>query len=111
MLATGGLVGKGVRSDRERAFEPIFDCHVPHPADRYDWFVDDVFGDQPYARFGLPVDRDLRPLDAGDALEFANLRAAGAVLGGYDFAAEKSGGGVSLATGYVAGRRAAEGCQ
>ncbi|QCC59742.1 glycerol-3-phosphate dehydrogenase subunit GlpB [Natrinema thermotolerans] len=111
ILATGGLVGKGVQSDRERVSEPVFDCHVPHPADRYDWFVDDVFGDQPYARFGLPVDRDLRPLDADDALEFANLRAAGAVLGGYDFAAEKSGSGVSLATGYVAGRRAAEGCR
>ncbi len=106
VLATGGLVGKGVRSERERVFEPIFDCHVPHPADRYDWFVDDVFGDQPYARFGLPVDRELRPLDADDDLEFENLRAAGAVLGGYDFAAEKSGSGVSLATGYVAGQRA-----
>ncbi|QCS41785.1 glycerol-3-phosphate dehydrogenase subunit GlpB [Natrinema versiforme] len=108
VLATGGLVGKGVESERERVFEPIFDCHVPHAADRYDWFVDDVFGDQPYARFGLPVDRDLRPLDADDGLEFPNLRGAGAVLGGYDFAAEKSGAGVSLATGYVAGRRAAE---
>ncbi|PGF16932.1 anaerobic glycerol-3-phosphate dehydrogenase subunit B [Natrinema sp. CBA1119] len=107
VLATGGLVGKGVRSERERVFEPVFDCHVPHAADRYDWFVDDVFSDQPYARFGLPVDRDLRPLDAGDEPEFSNLRAAGAVLGGYDFAAEKSGAGVSLATGYVAGRRAA----
>ncbi|QSW99653.1 glycerol-3-phosphate dehydrogenase subunit GlpB [Haloterrigena alkaliphila] len=108
VLATGGLVGKGVRSERERVFEPIFDCHVPHAEDRYDWFVDDVFGEQPYARFGLAPDRELRPLDARDEPEFANLRAAGAVLGGYDFAAEKSGGGVSLATGYVAGRRAAE---
>ncbi|QRV13980.1 glycerol-3-phosphate dehydrogenase subunit GlpB [Haloterrigena salifodinae] len=108
VLATGGLVGKGVRSEREQVFEPIFDCHVPHAADRYDWFVDDVFGEQPYARFGLASDRDLRPLDAGDEPEFANLRAAGAVLGGYDFAAEKSGAGVSLATGYVAGTRAGE---
>ncbi|SIR63782.1 glycerol-3-phosphate dehydrogenase subunit GlpB [Natronorubrum thiooxidans] len=108
VLATGGLVGKGVRSERERVYEPLFDCHVPHAADRYDWFVDDVFGDQPYARFGLRVDRELRPLTADDEPEFSNLRAAGAVLSGYDFAAEKSGGGVSLATGYVAGTRAGE---
>ncbi|RQG89205.1 glycerol-3-phosphate dehydrogenase subunit GlpB [Natrarchaeobius halalkaliphilus] len=108
VLATGGLVGKGVDSNRERVYEPIFDCHVSHPADRYDWFVDDVFGDQPYARFGLEVDRDLRPLAADGVPEFSNLSAAGAVLGGYDFAAEKSGSGVSLATGYVAGTRAAE---
>ncbi|RKD98106.1 glycerol-3-phosphate dehydrogenase subunit GlpB [Halopiger aswanensis] len=108
VLATGGLVGKGVRSERERVFEPIFDCHVPHADDRYDWFVDDAFGEQPYARFGLASDRELRPLDADDEPEFENLRAAGAVLGGYDYAAEKSGAGVSLATGYVAGQRAAE---
>ncbi|AEH36929.1 glycerol-3-phosphate dehydrogenase subunit GlpB [Halopiger xanaduensis] len=108
VLATGGLVGKGVRSERERVFEPIFDCYVPHADDRYDWFVDDAFGEQPYARFGLAPDRELRPLDANDEPEFDNLRAAGAVLGGYDFAAEKSGAGVSLATGYVAGRQAAE---
>jgi glycerol-3-phosphate dehydrogenase subunit B len=106
VLATGGLVGKGVRSERERVFEPIFDCYVPHADDRYDWFVDDVFGEQPYARFGLVPDRELRPLDADEEPEFSNLRAAGAVLGGYDYAAEKSGAGVSLATGYVAGGRA-----
>ncbi|QLG48869.1 glycerol-3-phosphate dehydrogenase subunit GlpB [Natrinema halophilum] len=106
VLATGGLVGKGVKSERERVYEPIFDCHVSHPSDRYDWFVDDAFGDQPYPKFGLSVDRDLRPLDAVGDPEFSNLRAAGAVVGGSDFAAEKSGAGVSLATGYFAGQRA-----
>jgi len=30
------------------------------------------------------------------------------VLGGYDFAAEKSGSGVSIATGHAAGAAAAE---
>ncbi|ELY96704.1 anaerobic glycerol-3-phosphate dehydrogenase subunit B [Natrialba chahannaoensis JCM 10990] len=111
VLATGGLVGKGVESNRERVTEGIFDCYVPHATDRYDWFVDDVFGEQPYARFGVVPDEDLRPLDADGNLEFSNLRAAGSVLGGYDYAAEKSGAGVSLATGYVAGTRAGEGCQ
>ncbi|MFP8951541.1 glycerol-3-phosphate dehydrogenase subunit GlpB [Natrialbaceae archaeon A-arb3/5] len=108
VLATGGLVGKGVESDRERVSEPIFDCYVPHADDRYDWFVDDVFGEQPYARFGLVPDEELRPLTADGDPEFENVRAAGAVLGGYDYAAEKSGAGVSLATGYVAGTRAGE---
>jgi len=107
VLATGGLVGKGVDSDREGVREPIFDCHVPHPSDRYDWFADEAFGDHPFARFGVKTDDDLRPLDREGEPEFANLRAAGAVLGGYDFAAEKSGSGVSLATGLAAGRSAA----
>ena len=107
VLATGGLVGKGVESDRERVREPIFDCHVAHPDDRYGWSADEAFGDHAFARFGVEVDDDLRPLDAAGDSEFDNLRAAGAVLGGYDFAAEKSGAGVSLATGLAAGRAAA----
>ncbi|WP_255192036.1 glycerol-3-phosphate dehydrogenase subunit GlpB [Natronobeatus ordinarius] len=107
VLATGGLVGTGIDSSRERVSEPIFDCNVAHPTDRYDWFEDDAFGDHPFARFGVTVDRELRPLAADGEPEFANLRAAGAVLGGYDYAAEKSGSGVSLATGYVAGTHAA----
>jgi glycerol-3-phosphate dehydrogenase subunit B len=107
VLATGGLVGKGVESDRERVREPVFDCHVPHPGDRYDWFEPEAFGDHPFAAFGVSTDDRLRPLDASGTVEFANLRAAGSVLGGYDFAAEKSGSGVSLATGYAAGRAAA----
>ncbi|WP_135805503.1 glycerol-3-phosphate dehydrogenase subunit GlpB [Halorussus marinus] len=107
VLATGGLVGKGVDSDRESVREPVFDCHVPHPADRYEWFDDDAFGDHAFARFGVATDGDLRPLDARGDPEHANLRAAGGVLGGYDFAAEKSGAGVSLATGRAAGRAAA----
>ncbi|MFP8956957.1 glycerol-3-phosphate dehydrogenase subunit GlpB [Natrialbaceae archaeon A-CW3] len=106
VLATGGLVGKGVRSERDRVYEPIFDCHVEHAPDRYDWFDGDAFGDHPFARFGVGVDDDLQPLTARGSLEFENLRAAGGVLSGYDFAAEKSGSGVSLATGFVAGDRA-----
>ncbi|WP_327052751.1 glycerol-3-phosphate dehydrogenase subunit GlpB [Halomicrococcus gelatinilyticus] len=108
VLATGGLVGKGVDSDRDGVREPVFDCHVAAPDDRYEWFDDDPFGDHAFARFGVSTDDELRPLDAGGDPEFDNLRAAGAVLGGYDLAAENSGSGVSLATGVVAGQRAGE---
>jgi glycerol-3-phosphate dehydrogenase subunit B len=108
VLATGGLVGKGVQSDREGVSEPIFDCHVAHAEDRYEWFETEAFGDHPFARFGVTTDDDLRVLGAGGDVEFGNLRAAGSVLGGYDFAAEKSGSGVSIATGYAAGRSVAQ---
>jgi len=108
VLATGGLVGKGVESDRETVYEPIFGCHVPHADDRYEWFDTEAFGDHEFARFGVRADEDLRPIGRDGSVEFDNLRAAGSVLGGYDFAAEKSGSGVSIATGYAAGRAAAE---
>ncbi len=111
VLATGGLVGKGIDSDRDGIYEPVFDCHVPQPEERYEWFHEGVFDDQPYARFGLRVDEELRSLDSAGDPEFSNLRAAGAVLGGYDMAREKSGSGVSLSTGMVAGRNAAEDLQ
>jgi glycerol-3-phosphate dehydrogenase subunit B len=108
VLATGGLVGRGVDSDREGVREPVFGCHAPAPGDRYEWFDGAAFGDHPFARFGVQVDDGLRPQADAGGPEFENLRAAGSVLGGYDFAAEKSGSGVSLATGVVAGERAAE---
>ncbi|UPM43458.1 glycerol-3-phosphate dehydrogenase subunit GlpB [Halocatena salina] len=108
VLATGGLVGKGIDSDRNGVHEPIFDCHVPHPEDRYEWFLGEAFGDHPFARFGVVPDGKLRPVDTQGNLEYENLRAAGSVLGGANIAAEKSGSGISLATGALAGRLAAE---
>jgi len=108
ILATGGLVGKGIDSDREGVMEPIFDCHISYPENRYDWFENDAFGDHPFAGFGVDPDQELRPRDANEDTEFDNLRAVGSVLGNYDFAAEKSASGVSLATGYRAGTLAGE---
>lgn len=111
VLATGGLVGKGLNSNREQVYEPIFDCPVQSNENRYDWFDDAVFGDHPFARFGVHTDETLRPVDADGTVVFENLRAAGSVLGGYDFAAEKSGSGVSIATGYMAGTHATQEAQ
>ena len=108
VLATGGLVGGGVEGGREAVREPAFGCHVAAPDDRSEWSAEAALGEHPFARFGVDTDGELRPLDARGDPEFGTLRAAGSVLGGYDFAAEKSGSGVSVATGYVAGRLAAE---
>ena len=107
ILATGGLVGKGIDSSREDGVtEPVFDCHIPHPEDRYEWFDEEAFGDQPFASFGVRIDETMRVLDADDSPEFDNLRAAGGVVGGADTVAEKSQSGVSLATAVLAGEQA-----
>ncbi|WP_224449821.1 glycerol-3-phosphate dehydrogenase subunit GlpB [Haloprofundus salilacus] len=106
VLATGGLVGKGIDSDRDGVREPIFDSYVPHSSDRYNWFDENAFGEHPFAKFGVVVDDEMRVLDGDGDRQFANLRAAGAVVGGADGAAEKSSSGISLATGVVAGRGA-----
>ncbi|GAB7091052.1 glycerol-3-phosphate dehydrogenase subunit GlpB [Halorubrum luteum] len=107
VIATGGLVGKGLDSDRDGVTEPAFGLYVPQPSDRYEWFVDDAFGDQPYARFGVRPNERVQPLDANEEVQYGNVFAAGSVVGGADVAREKSASGVSLATGLVAGREAA----
>jgi glycerol-3-phosphate dehydrogenase subunit B len=107
VLATGGLVGAGIDSDREHVYEPVFDCPVASPDDRDEWSDQDAFGPHAFARFGVQIDEDARVIDPDGGALYENLTAAGGVIGGYDAAAEKSASGVSLATGYAAGRTAA----
>ncbi len=108
ILATGGLVGGGVVADRSTVHEPLFGCHVSQPADRADWYADTPAGPHAFPRFGVHTDHEMRPLEADGMPTFVNLRAAGAVIGGADFPAQHAGSGISIATGWHAGRRAAE---
>ena len=57
-------------------------------------------------RIGLMTDRRLHPLDDEGKAPFDNLYAAGAVLGGYDYAGP-CGFGVPILTGWLAGKHAA----
>ena len=59
-------------------------------------------------RMGLRTDQRLHPLDEEGAAPYQNLYAAGAVLGGYDYAGP-CGFGVPILTGWLAGRWAARG--
>jgi glycerol-3-phosphate dehydrogenase subunit B len=61
----------------------------------------------PIFEAGLAVDRDLRPLEASGRVSFANLRAAGSVIGGYNRFADGAGSGVAAVTGLAAGHLAA----
>jgi glycerol-3-phosphate dehydrogenase subunit B len=106
VLATGGLETGGLVSDQTGVSEPVFDCYVPHPDDRTEWSVSAPLDDQPFASFGVSVDDQLRPLTERDTPLFANLRAVGPLLGGTNFATQKSRSGVAVVTGYAAGRTA-----
>jgi glycerol-3-phosphate dehydrogenase subunit B len=59
-------------------------------------------------RAGLRTDQRLHPLNEDGAPPYRNLYAAGAVLGGYDYAGP-FGFGVPVLTGWLAGRWAARG--
>jgi glycerol-3-phosphate dehydrogenase subunit B len=58
-------------------------------------------------RLGVATDRRLRPLHEDGTAPYSNLHAAGALLGGYDYAGP-CGFGVPILTGWLAGRWAAK---
>ena len=104
ILATGDLVGGGVVREgaggelREAVFGlPLYSPEKPIAG--LDPF--DPRG-QPFSKVGVLVDEDLRPVDRGGGVVYEDLYAAGAVLGCYDYVAEKSGMGVAITTAYKA---------
>jgi glycerol-3-phosphate dehydrogenase subunit B len=111
VLAGGRFIGGGLVKSR-LVREPLLDLAVyyqgepiqeAYPRLRHLEYVDPA----PAFRTGLLTDTELRPVDASGAPAFANLRAAGSVLGGYDYAGGGCGFGVPLLTGWLAGRLAA----
>jgi glycerol-3-phosphate dehydrogenase subunit B len=83
--------------------ETVFDLPVAGaPAAGSVRFAPRYFEDQPLAGAGVRVDGVLRPVDADGKPVFGNLHAAGAILAGAVPWKEKSGTGISVATGYAA---------
>jgi glycerol-3-phosphate dehydrogenase subunit B len=103
VLATGGVSSGGVQMDsrweaRETALGlPL--SGVPGPGE--DRFVPGYFDEQPFSRAGVAVDEGLRPVD-GAARVAENVLVAGATLAGAQPWKEKSGDGISLASGHRA---------
>jgi glycerol-3-phosphate dehydrogenase subunit B len=111
VLATGHHIGGGIRGGRQ-VVEPLLGLGVFHdgrPASsggarlRHLEYLDGA----EEMRSGLLTDKRLRPLDEQGGVPFSNLFAAGAVLGGYDYAGP-CGFGVPLLTGWLAGALAAK---
>lgn len=104
VLASGGFASGGLELDsrwtaRERALGlPV--AGVPAPGEPR--FTDAYFDEQPLSRAGVAVDRELRPVGAGGEPVYDNVRVAGATLAGAVPWREKSGDGISVATGYRA---------
>jgi len=111
VLATGGFASGGLELDSHwQAHEvalglPV--AGVPGPGEER--FRPGYFEDHPMAHAGIAVDRDLRPAGV------ENVTVVGATLAGAEPWREKSGDGISLATGFraaeliaAAGRAVAE---
>ncbi len=109
VLATGKFVGGGLDAQPNRVFETLFDLPVQYPRNRKAWFNTQLLtaAGQPFNSFGVEVDEALQPVDPAGKVVYENLFAAGGILAHADSMAEKSGGGVAVATGYAAGELAA----
>src|SRR5216683_2859042 len=92
ILATGHHIGGGLDGGRVTS-EPLLGLGDIHDAEEL--------------RSGLRTDNQLHPLDESGQVPYTNLYAAGAVLGGYEYAGA-CGFGVPILTGWLAGRWAAK---
>jgi glycerol-3-phosphate dehydrogenase subunit B len=104
VLASGGFASGGLQLDsRGTTRETIFDLPlIGVPGAGEVRFAPGYFDDQPLAGSGVAVDERMRPVDGGGAPVYGNLCAAGAIIGGAVPWKEKSGTGISIATGYAA---------
>lgn len=111
VLATGRFIGGGLVKERV-VREPVCDLGVFHEGSRVDreWPARlrhlEALSPHPAFRTGLLTDDRLRPLDWDGMVAYENLRAAGSVLGGYDYI-RGYGFGVPIVTGWLSGRWAA----
>lgn len=103
IVATGGLLSGGIDTAPGKAQEHIFGLNLNAPAQTEDWSSPDIFGKSFFAHMGVHTNNQLLPVDTDGNVLLQNVYFAGRILGGYDFAAEKSGQGVALSTGWYAG--------
>ena len=117
VLASGRFVGGGIVR-RRQLVEPLFGIPVQateagvsgvHLATRpaASLTARERRASQPLLAAGVRIDRQLRPLGSSGGPLHPLLFAAGAVIGGHEVAADGTGLGVAILTGYLAGRAAA----
>ena len=104
ILASGRFIGGGLRTDRKRIKETIFDLPVCQPGSRIDWhrreFLD-VRG-HPINQAGVEIDDSFRPLISARQPVFQTLFAAGSLLAHNDWKRIKCGAGVAIASAFGA---------
>jgi len=111
ILATGHHIGGGLDGGRITR-EPLLNLGVFHDGEpvnaagtrlQHLQYIDAA----EELRSGLRTDNQLHPVDDAGQVPYTNLYAAGAVIGGYDYAGP-CGFGVPILTGWLAGRWAAK---
>ena len=107
VLATGGFLAGGIMVKKKKVFEPLLGFQIGD-LEKISLLKEAFFTlkGHPLFRFGLQVNQDLNPLNQGGAIVARNVYCAGGMLANTDYSDEKSGLGVALTTGYMAGLKA-----
>ncbi|MBQ7608405.1 MAG: anaerobic glycerol-3-phosphate dehydrogenase subunit B [Desulfovibrionaceae bacterium] len=106
ILASGGILGGGLATSPDAVEEVVFGCPIAGGDEKCRTGTK-ALGSHPISRLGVSVDSKLHPLNLDGSPYRTNVFVAGRTLGGYDFVHEKSGHGVAIATGWLAGKNAA----
>lgn len=107
VLATGGILGGGVRATPEGyLYETALALPLQTPDGRAGWFAPRFLNEHghPVFQSGVRVDQRLRPLDAAGRLVYENVQVVGGALAGYDPIREGCLEGAAIATGWAAGQ-------
>jgi glycerol-3-phosphate dehydrogenase subunit B len=104
ILASGRFLGRGLKADRNRVYETIFDLPLHQPAERNEWHSQDFLDPKghPINRAGVKIDDAFRPVDGTGRPVYQNLFAAGSILAHQDWMRMKCGSGLAIATAYGA---------
>ncbi len=78
VLCSGRFFTRGLVSDREKVFEPIFDLDVKFWKDRSLWCVEDFFAPQPFESFGVVSSPSGHAIKNGE--QITNLLVSGSIL-------------------------------
>jgi glycerol-3-phosphate dehydrogenase subunit B len=104
VLATGRFLGRGLRADRKKIREALFNLPIYQPLERANWHRRTFLNPHGHLinQAGVEVDDLFRPVDGEKKPLYANLYAAGTILAHQDWIRAKCGSGLSIATAYAA---------
>ena len=94
VLATGSFFSKGLVATTDAIIEPLFGLDVDYVEGRGNWYDSKFFAHHAYLGFGVKTDNNFFTQKGGNKIE--NLRAVGAVLGGYNPIDLGCGAGVAI---------------
>jgi len=99
-LACGGFLNGGIIGEMDgRVHDSIFNLPIIS-LPRSEWTNEVFLASHPYAKFGVNVDKSLRPINANGKVIAENLFAMGSVLAGADRVSEGSREGIELGTAW-----------